>query len=119
MFSISRNGIITIDAGDSAIFTLNIDAGCVLNPLLYELEQADRICFSVMQPNQGFQQGVLRKIFTTADLDTNHNLLIKFDCSDTEHLLPGRYTYQIKLVQLRNNQEYVYTIIPPRKFIIC
>ena len=38
MFSISRNGIITIDAGDSAIFTLNIDAGCVLNPLLYELE---------------------------------------------------------------------------------
>jgi hypothetical protein len=48
MFSLSKNGIITIDAGDSAIFTLNINAGEVLNPLTYELGDYDMLCMSVM-----------------------------------------------------------------------
>lgn len=119
MFSLSKNGIITIDAGDSAIFTLNINAGEVLNPLTYELGDYDMLCMSVMQPNQAFQMGILRKVFYKKDVDAMGNVLIEFKPTDTQNLLPGRYTYQFKLLQVRDNEAYQYTITPPRKFIIC
>ena len=76
MFSLSKNGIITIDAGDSAIFTLNINAGEILNPLTYDLTDYDKLCMSVMQPNQAFQRGILRKVFYKKDIDAQGNVLI-------------------------------------------
>ena len=119
LFSISKNGIITIDAGDCAIFTLSINAGDVLNPLCYQLEDGDKVCFSVMENGQPFQCGLIRKVFTKKDINEDWNVMIQFDTNDTQNVLPGRYNYQVKLLQIRQNKQYVYTITPMRKFIVC
>jgi hypothetical protein len=47
--------------------------------------------------------GILRKVFYKKDVDAMGNVLIEFKPTDTQNLLPGRYTYQFKLLQVRDN----------------
>lgn len=124
MFNIAKNGIITITRGDSAETSLYINIGTELEPLITKLGENDRIYLGVMEPNQLFEDAILKKVYTHedhADKDDPYALNISFDCEDTENLLPGVYYYSIKLYRPGNGlttKDRVDTIVPKRKFII-
>lgn len=124
MFNIAKNGIITITRGDSAETSLYINIGTELEPLITKLGENDKIYLGVMEPNQLFEDALLKKVYTHedhTDKDDPYALNISFDCEDTENLLPGVYYYSIKLYRPGNGlttKDHVDTIVPKRKFII-
>lgn len=71
-----------------------------------------------MEPNQPFDQAIVRKKFTRNDFDANEDVVISISHHDTENLLPGTYSYEIKIMTIKNGKEYIETIVPKRKFFI-
>lgn len=129
MFSIGRNGVITLNRGDSLTIPMYVNIGTVLEPILYPLVSGDKIYFGITEPNQPFEQALVKKIFTNKDFDyENHCVAVKLSSKDTVHLLPGTYYYTAKLVRHHNiqvingiqttSEELVDTIIPKTKLII-
>lgn len=63
-----------------------------------------------MEPNQPFEDAVIKKKFTSRLSTTNSSgdLEIKFKPSDTEYLAPGKYYYAIKaeVIQMEHNVNY-------------
>ena len=78
-------------------------------PELYTLLEGDEIYFALLEPNQCWEEAILKKKYTTPDFD------IKLDPKDTMCLIPGLYYYQIKL---RNKEGEVYTLCPRSKLYI-
>ena len=64
--------------------------------LEYELQETDVIYLGVMEPNQPFENAIIRKKFTADDL-YGGDIFIRFWPEDTLHVLPGKYYYQVKL----------------------
>lgn len=140
MFDISRNDIITLTRGDSALLNLVINLGTVADPLIYDLGPQDKLYFGVCEPKVTFEHAIIKKVYTSVDYDAQeHVLTIKFAPEDTEFLLPGVYYYSIKLHRpattttayrpteenpeilepyTLTTEEAVDTIINRRKFII-
>ena len=116
MFNISNNGIITVNRGDT--FTLNVfvNVGTKLFPVQYVLQEGDNLYFALCEPNQPFEDALIRKVFTHTDVDEKGNVVMKFDSEMAEFLLPGTYYYTIKLVKA--SDESVTTIITKTKFVI-
>ena len=102
MFNIAFNGIITATRGDSFSFPLQIDFGNTCNTTSATLGPNDKLYVAVMEPNQPFEDALIKKVYTSADI-VKGIVNIKFKPSDTECVLPGKYYYQIKLQ--RFNQE--------------
>lgn len=115
MVSISNNGIIVMNAGDSFEFPLFIDRGVLGQPVRYKIKRKDTIYFVVCEPNQSFTDALIRKVFTKKDTNRHGDVNIILDSSDTEYILSGRYYYEIK-IKLGNGK--IETIVPKRKFII-
>ena len=124
MFDIAKNGIITITRGDSAETSLYINIGTELEPLITKLGDNDKVYLGVMEPNQLFEDAIIKKVYTKddhKDEDDPEALTISFDCEDTENLLPGVYYYSIKLYRPGDGlttKDRIDTIVPKRKFII-
>ena len=118
MASISKNGIITMNAGDYFKYPLFINAGSVMEPLRYILENDDKVLFSIMEPNQPFEHGILRKIYTKENLNVWGDVEVEFDSTDTENLLPGTYYYEVKLLINKDNKTCVSTVVPKKKFYV-
>ena len=124
MFNIAKNGIITITRGDSAETSLYINTGTELKPIKTALGKNDKVYLGVMEPNQLFEDALLKKVYTYkdhTDKDDPYVLNISFDCEDTENLLPGVYYYSIKLYRPGDGlttKDRIDTIVPKRKFII-
>lgn len=121
---ISNNGIIVINKGDTFATKLFINVGGVASTESYSLSPLDKVYFAICEPNQEFENGVVRKMFTpTVDEDGELEIEIKLNPSDTENLLPGTYYYEIKLkiVASESNEDDVVitTIVPKRKLVIC
>lgn len=127
MFNIAKNGIITITRGDSAETSLYINIGTELKPEKWKLGDNDQVYLGIMEPNQLFEDAIVKKKYTKDDhKDEDEALTISFDCEDTENLLPGVYYYSIKLYRRGNNdpekgpitKDRIDTIVPKRKFIV-
>ena len=123
MFNIAKNGIITITRGDSAETSLYINTGTELKPVITRLGKNDKIYLGVMEPNQLFEDALIKKVYTYKDHTDEKDpyLTISFDCEDTENLLPGVYYYSIKLYRPGDGlttKDRIDTIVPKRKFII-
>ena len=122
MFNIAKNGIITITRGDSAETSLYINIGTELEPLITKLGDNDKVYLGVMEPNQLFEDAIIKKVYTKDDhKDEDEALTISFDCEDTENLLPGVYYYSIKLYRPGDGlttKDRIDTIVPKKKFII-
>lgn len=121
MFNISKDGIIRLSRGDSCKMPLFINAGTELNPLRYNLHEheATVIYLSIMQPNQYFENGCVRKIFSKLnnwEINEFGDLIISIEPDDTMYLLPGKYFYEIKVDLEGTNQ--VNTIIQKKEFWI-
>lgn len=140
MLSISQNGIISMSKGDSWKTSIFINLGTALEPAPYNLEEGDHVYFGVMEPNQPFKDALVCKKLGVADRTPKAGddedadgdgfldgyVDIYFDSKDTEHLIPGVYYYEVKLLRPaadpgaleRGIAESVDTIIPRTKFII-
>jgi hypothetical protein len=120
MVSISKNGIITINAGDKFETAVFINGGSELEPVRYILKNDDKLLWVIVEPNKPFECGVVRKILTKDDLNDNNDPVLKLKSSDTLNLLPGTYYYEARLVipNTSTGEEDISTVIPRRKFII-
>jgi len=116
---ISNNGIIVINRGDTFSMPISINIGTDANPDYYILTGEDKIYFSICEPNQDFNDGVVRKILTAADETSEGDLELVLQPSDTQNILPGTYYYEVKLRIVNIENDIVKTIIPRRKLIIC
>lgn len=120
MNDISKNGIINIMRGDSFTTPILYNIGNVMSPVYYKLGPLDKLYFGLMEPNQAFEDAVMKKVFDfTSPQDANGNTLLIIKPTDTEKLLVGKYYYMIKLRSIDAfGQEMVRTIVPPTLFWI-
>ena len=120
MFDISSNGIVRVNRGDSFELPIILKAGNVMSPVLYTLEESDVLYLGIMEPNQPFEQAIVRKKFEYKDLDEEGNIFIRFWPNDTICLLPGKYYYQVKLqsVDASTGRLDVETVIDKTLFYI-
>ncbi|MBO7211317.1 MAG: hypothetical protein J6V44_09995 [Methanobrevibacter sp.] len=85
----------------------------------YEITANDTIYFGLMECNQRFEDAILKKVYTIADVDTGGNITIKINPSDTVDLLPGKYFYSIKLKHDNQDESFdVYTLMQETEFWI-
>lgn len=117
--SISNNGIIVINRGDTFTMRIAINFLNDIDLSDYEMGADDKVYFAICEPNQHFEEGVIRKIFTMADLDIDGNIKIELLPSDTYYVLPGTYYYEIKLKIGIGETAIVKTIVSKRKLVIC
>lgn len=115
MTKISNNGQITLYKLDALKYPLYINIGTQLQPLRYKLGYYDTVFLSIMEPNQPFEHGVIRKKYTYKDLNSNGDIVVRLDAEDTEEIEAGTYYYEIKL-QLSNGK--ISTICPRKKFYL-
>lgn len=122
MFDISRNGIITMSRGDTWKTEIFVNVGTELVPIGYTLKENEYLYFGLMEPNQPFEVALIRKrIDRTAVVEGDAGYYkINFEVEDTEHLLPGTYYYEVKLLRIDEDTggNLIDTIIPRTKFVI-
>ena len=85
------------------------------------MTNTDVVYFALMEPNQTFEQAILKKVFTTESPKTEDgNIIIHLKSTDTQNLLPGIYSYTIKLttVNIETDETIVTTLVPQRKFCL-
>lgn len=125
MFNIARNNIITITRGDTAKAELLINTGTSLEPNIIGLGNQDAVYFGIMEPNQPFEHAIVKKKISNENFNSESTtVVIYFDSTDTEFLLPGVYYYSVKLYRPNGDSDgedarpLIDTIIPKTKFII-
>lgn len=118
MFRVSSTKIIEITRGDSFMYPLFINVGTEMCPERYLLKDGDVVYFAVMEPNQKFEDAILKKVYTAADEETpDGDLIINLNSEDTQHLHSGKYYYTVK-VKFSDSELPVQTIIENREFWI-
>lgn len=110
MFNIAYNGIITVNRGDSFRLPMVLNYGTNLEPMNYQMSQNSIVYFAVMEPNQPFEDALIKKKYTIEDVDADGNIVIKFRPQDTQCVLPGKYYYQVKLQRFNSNDPEDYEV---------
>lgn len=120
MFKISTNGIITVNRGDSFEIPLLLNIGSSINRIEYDLTETDIIYLGIMEPNQFFENAIVRKKFTYQDLDKDGNIRVRFWPEDTLFLAPGKYYYQVKIqtTDAKTGKKDVETVVDKTLFYI-
>jgi hypothetical protein len=118
MGTIASNGIINLMRGDTFTTPIYVNLGSKLSPRYYKLGPADKLYFGLMEPNQAFEDAILKKVFDhTSPQDSEGNTLLMLKPTDTEKLVVGQYYYMIKLRTIDMfGQESVRTIVNPTIF---
>lgn len=114
-FITSNGAIVTITRGDSFEAVVFVNQGTLLVPVRYEVTGTDNLFLGIMEPNQLFENAIIRKVFNSNSKKTEDgDIIISLEPYETEHLHPGTYYYSIKLQQFDDdsNKEYVTTIVP-------
>lgn len=132
MFTIN-NEILQMNRGDDIDFTFVINSGTPLLPVINTLEpiifhegteneyiENECLYFGVMESNQKWEDSIIRKKLTPADIDENGNVHLHLYPEDTEDLAPGTYWYMIKvyIYDRELNKMVINTICNRTKFII-
>lgn len=120
MSNINISNVITIHKGTTIKAPIFINIGTKLVPKNYTLVEGDTLYISIMEPNQSFDYGVIRKKLTKANLDELGFARFSLDPTDTINLLSGVYYIQmkLKLADSGTTPGGVATIMPKTKFII-
>lgn len=114
MFCQNEINNFTLNRGDTFVFPIIINSNTKLNFKQYVLTDADKLYVALLEPNQAFEDAILRKVITNKDkTDENGNPLLIVNSRDTEYLLTGKYYLTIKLQQENN---IVTTILPMKEF---
>ena len=117
------NQIVTMNRGDTARLPLFINIGSKTNPERYPFTEQDTVYVGVMEPNKPFEESLIKKEYKYADLNEDGDIVVTFESTDTEFLMPGTYYYEIKLKHdVQDGQEddepFIATIIQRHKFVI-
>lgn len=107
MFRIDElTGECNLNRGDNCEFTVFINTGTNLSPVQYRLTDKDILYLAIEEPNQPFENAIVKKKITTENslLDIDGNIIIKLVPEDTECLMPGLYYYEIKAKLYKENQ---------------
>jgi hypothetical protein len=60
----------------------------------------DKIYFAIMEPNQPFEEAIVKKIYEYNDVDQLTGVVnVKLDSYETEFLAPGNYYYTVKILK--------------------
>lgn len=120
---ISSNKIITMHRGDSILIPIDLNIGTGVDPISYEMTEKDVLYFALLEPNQPWEEALIKRAFTYDDWILNHEqVIIHLSTEDSENLVPGTYYYQAKLYidedSTQNGQESVATVVPRTKVYI-
>lgn len=122
MLTISENGIITVSRGDSFSFHIFINQGTALAPIRYSLQGTDKVILGVHLPTYyeftDSQEELIQKTLTVSNLNSDGDIEVNFDATETSFMQPGDYYYSVKLYITLNSVDYINTIIPETKFVV-
>lgn len=110
MFNLAYNGIITVTRGDTFVLPLTLNGGTNLDPYQYQLDENSFVYFAVMEPNQPFENALIKKKYSVNDTDEYGDVLIRFRPQDTQCVLPGKYYYQVKLQRFNSDDPEDYEV---------
>lgn len=120
MYQISPNNMIALNRGDSFIVPLFINQGSKRNPIRYNLNTHKdfSLYLGVMEPNQKFEDAVIRKKWTydTGMINQYGDLMICLTPDDTALLCPGKYFYEIKMKYKTKDGTMTSSITPITEF---
>mgnify|MGYP006978912815 CR=1 FL=1 len=118
--TIDQNNILSVTRGDTFEVPLFINQGNDLKPMRYTVNDKDEIYLAVMQPDQYFENAILKKKYTKADINSYGDIVIRIEHDDTKCLIPGKYYYQVKgkIYNLDTDKIDVNTIIQRTEFFI-
>ena len=113
---LSSNHIIKIARGDSVSFDFMIDLATKFDmpQLKYTLTDYDTVYFGIMLPHQPFEDAIIKKKYTRANMKEDGKILIEITSADTMNLESGIYYYEIKL----KTRLGVRTLITKKKFVV-
>lgn len=110
---------ILLNRGDNLTRVIFLNQGSKLSPIQYVLRPGDKLYVGISEPNQCFEEAIIKKVYTSDNLNSEGNVVLKLSSLDTLNLLPGLYYYEIKLLTIINDdEEYVCTVVPKTKFEI-
>lgn len=120
MFNISKNGIVTVNRGDSFELPIVLNIGDSMNEVPYSLQGDAVLYIGIMEPNQKFEDAVIRKVFTAEEFEEAGEIYIRFWPEDTINVCPGKYYYQVKLqtTDAKTKRKDVETVIDKTLFYI-
>lgn len=121
MCEITYNGIVNVNRGDSFYMDVPLSTNGKLFPINFDLTENDYVYLGVMEPNQPFEDALIRKVATVNELVSENTVRFKFAPQDTQCVLPGRYYYQVKIQKcnpLDSNDYEVCTLIDKTQFFI-
>ena len=104
MYNIDLNKVITLVRGDTFIYDYKINIGTDLFPEYYDMQEGDYLYFGIMEPNQVFEESVIKKRYGFEDFEDG-KIKIKLNSDDTECLTTGKYYYTIKLVKNKDGDD--------------
>ena len=101
MLQVSTNNIVTMTRGDTVSIPLdlfyNVEDRLYNSP--YYINVYDKVAFAIMEPNQRFEDAIVKKIYTYDDLQSDGTINVNLISADTEFLLPGDYYYTVKILK--------------------
>ena len=101
--------------GDSYTLPVTINKGTQLDFERYTLSETDKLYVGIVEPNQSFENAIIKKVLTKNSEKTDDgDVIFKLTPQDTEYLMTGKYYITIKLKQL----DEVTTILPAKEFWI-
>ena len=119
MEQILNDNLIILNRGDSFSRPLFLNRGTSLQPMRYILSDGngnpnkeDEVYFALMEPNQPFENAIVKKKYTYRDLNSNNDVVIELRPEDTCELIPGQYFFTVKLRMVKDK----YKMIPIYNF---
>ena len=109
---ISKLGILNLTRGDDCIFYGELRDGDNLDFERYIMHENDEIYFGIMEPNQPFENAIVRKKLGKANIKDDNILVLEISSLDTINLIPGMYYYQFKLNRFTENGFKINTLNP-------
>ena len=104
-----------LSRGDSFSLPIVLNQGTQLVFKPYTLTENDTIYVGIMEPQQSFEDAIIRKKLSMNDeCDEDGNVILKLNPQDTENLMTGLYYLTIKLKQGVD----VTTVLSMKKFYI-
>lgn len=119
MFNIDKLGNISMARGDTAEFFVNVCYGRKDNHIKYKLEETDTVLFAVFDTGNRYNENIIEKTYTIADLDEYDRIKMSFEEEDTMYLPVKNYWYVLKLFKADEQGNIKpYTITNKKQFNI-
>lgn len=116
MFDVSLDNKIEITRGDSGTADLEINAGTIESPVLYEMSEGDEVHFYVYAKGTDYEtDSFIDKVLTKSDVGSEGFVTVQFTPKDTNNIVPGVYNYRVKVIRADGR---VDTVIEENTFII-